>query len=47
MVAKSKYSDTEIEKARKRLMASIESVRGKGLLTTKQTQSLKKKLRKD
>jgi len=45
MVSK-KYSDAEIEKARKRLMKSIESLRGKGLLTTKQTQSLKKKLRK-
>ena len=45
MVSK-KYSDAEIEKARKRLIKSIESVREKGLLTTKQTQSLKKKLRK-
>ena len=42
----SKYSDAEIERARKRVMASISGLGKKGLLTTKQVRSLNRKLRK-
>lgn len=41
-----KFSDAEVERARKRLKASIALVGARGFLTAKQTKSLKKKLNK-
>ena len=41
-----KFTDAEIERARKRLKASISLVGSRGFLTKKQVKSLKKKLNK-
>ncbi len=43
---KKKFSDEEVERARKRISASIGLVGAKGLLTTKQVKSLQKKLKR-
>ena len=41
-----KFSEAEIERARKRLKASIALVGSRGFLTANQTKSLQKKLNK-
>jgi len=41
-----KYTDEEIERARKRLQQSINLVGARGFLTKKQVTSLRKKLKK-
>jgi len=43
---KKKFSDAEVERARKRIAKSISLVGARGFLTEKQVKSLKKKLKK-
>ena len=43
---KKKFSDAEVERARKRIAESISLVGARGFLTDKQVKSLKKKLKK-
>ena len=45
-MTKKKFTDEEIERARKRLSRSISLVGARGFLTANQIKSLKKKLKK-
>ena len=45
-MAKKKFSDAELERARKRISKSIALVGARGFLTAKQVKSLQKKLKK-